>query len=183
MKKIIYGALLATLGSALLVAQFGGWHRGEPSNDEITAFLGLTEAQIACLQSNRDALKEALTPHFETMRNLQMQLRQANRDGADTTAIQAQINTERENANATHASFVATAQGCVDAAQAAKIGELVAAEALMREVRQGVGLLLLAPTEGAGIGGFGGPGPGFGGRGGPGRPGMGGGQRGPRADQ
>ena len=102
---------------------------------------------------------------------------------ADTTAIQAQIDTERENAKATHASFVATAQGCVDAAQAAKIGELVAAEALMREVRQGVGLLLLTPTEGPGIGGFGGPGPGFGGRGGPGRPGMGGGQRGPRAAQ
>ena len=183
MKKIIFGALLATFCSALLVAQFGGRMRGEPSNDEITAYLGLTETQIACLQANRDALKEALAPHFETMRSLQMQLRQANRDGADTTAIQAQIDTERENAKATHASFVATAQGCVGSAQAAKIAELVAAEALMREVRQGVGLLLLAPAEGPGIGGFGGHGPGFGGRRGPGHPGMGGGQRGPRGAQ
>jgi septal ring factor EnvC (AmiA/AmiB activator) len=176
MKKIIFGALLATFCSALLVAQFGGRMRGEPSNDEITAYLGLTETQIACLQANRDALKEALAPHFETMRSLQMQLRQANRDGADTTAIQAQIETERENAKATHSSFVATAQGCVGSAQAAKIAELVAAEALMREVRQGVGLLLLTPTD---TPGFGGPGPGFGGHAGPGGPGMGGGRRGP----
>lgn len=176
MKKIIFGVLLATFCSALLAAQFGGRMRGEQSNDEITAFLGLTEAQITCLQSNRDALKEALGPHFETMRNLQMQLRQANRDGADTSAIQAQIDSERENAKATHASFVATAQGCVGSAQAAKIAELVAAEALMREVRQGVGLLLLTPTDTPGFGGFG---PGFGGHGGPGGPGMGGGRRGP----
>jgi hypothetical protein len=180
MKKIIIGALLATACSALLIAQFGGRQRGEPSNEEITAFLGLNETQIACLQANRDALKEAMTPHFETMRGLQVQLRQANRDGADTAAIQAQIDTERENAKATHASFVATAQGCVDSAQAAKIGELVAAEALLREVRQGAGLLLLTPTD---MPGFGGPGPGFGGRGGPGHPGMGGGKRGPRGGQ
>ena len=176
MKKTIIGVLLATLCSALLVAQFGGWQRGEPNNDEITAFLGLTDAQIACLQANRDALKQALAPHFETMRNLQMQLRQANRDGTGTTAIKAQIDTERENAKTTHASFVASAQGCLDSTQTAKIGQLVAAEALMREVRQGVGLLLLTPTEGPGMGGFGGPGPGFGG---PGHPRMGG-HRGPR---
>jgi hypothetical protein len=183
MKKIIIGALLATACSALLVAQFGGRQRGEPSNDEITSFLALTESQTACLKANRDALKEAMAPHFETMRDLQMKLRQANRDGADTTAIQAQIETERENAKATHASFVASAQGCLDSAQTAKIGQLVAAEALMREVREGVGLLLLTPTEGPGIGGLGGPGQGFGGRGGPGHPGTGGGKRGPRGGQ
>lgn len=183
MKKIIIGALLATACSALLVAQFGGRQRGEPSNDEITAFLALTESQTACLQANRDALKEAMAPHFETMRDLQMKLRQANRDGADTTSLKTQIETERGNAKATHASFVATAQGCVDSTQAAKIAELVAAESLMREVRQGVGLLLLTPSDGPGIGGFGSHGPGPGGRRGPGDPGAGGGKRGPRGAQ
>ena len=94
-----------------------------------------------------------------------LQIREARRSGADTTSIESQIADVRSNLQAIRSQYSEVAQACADPSA---IGELVAAEALMDEVRQAVSLLAVESTretpEGFGSGGRRGRGPG-----GPGR--------------
>ncbi|MBI1354719.1 MAG: hypothetical protein GC160_10255 [Acidobacteria bacterium] len=165
MKKIIICTVFALASSALLPAQTPG-ERPAPSYDELIAHLGLTDSQIACLEANKTAFRETAAPTVEELRSLQRQLRQATRDSADTSAIETDIAAAKATLEGAKTSAVAAAQSCLDASQASALAELVAAETLMREVREGQSLLLLESSgEGAlpiggGRGGRRGPGPG-----------------------
>ena len=147
MKKLTIASLFALIGTTLLIAQFRGGERPEPNYDELIAFLGLSDTQVDCLQSNQDGLRDALAPTQEQVRDLQMQLRQATRNNEDTAAIQAEIDSVRAAAAATKTSFVSTAQSCLNSDQSGPLSDLVAAETLANEVRQGTRLSLLQSTE------------------------------------
>ncbi len=121
--------------------------RPEANIDDIVAHLGLSDSQVTCLESNRQSLRDATAPISEQIRPLQRDLRQATRNGDDTAAIQAEIDALRATAEGIKASHVASASSCIDVGQAPALAELVAAETLQREVRQGVGLLLIEPSE------------------------------------
>ncbi len=121
--------------------------RPEANIDDIVAHLGLSDSQVTCLESNKQSLRDATAPISEQIRPLQRDLRQAARNGDDTTAIQAEIDALRATAEGIKASHVVSAGSCIDAGQAPALAELVAAETLQREVRQGVGLLLIETSE------------------------------------
>ena len=147
MKTLTLASFFLLISTTLLSAQFAGGERPQPNHDELIAFLGLSGTQVDCLQSNQDALREALSPTKEQLRGLQRQLRQAARNGEDTAAIQAEIDSVRAAAAATKTSFVSTAQSCLNSDQNGQLSDLVAAETLINEVRQGIGLSLLQSTE------------------------------------
>jgi len=147
MKGIIRICALTIACGGLLVAQVEDGQRPEPNYEEAIAHLGLSDSQVDCLESNQSALREALAPSIEQLRDLQRQLREAARNGEDTTGIKAEIESVRSGAKIVKTGFVTTAQSCLDSGQFALLNELVAAETLMNEVRQGAGLLLLEPTE------------------------------------
>lgn len=151
MKKIVLTGILALASAALLPAQIEGGpgdrERPEPNFDDVIAHLGLTDAQVACLESNQESFREAAAPLVEEGRDLRGQLRTATRAGEDTAAIQAALASVGESLRAARSSHVASAQGCLDASQAGALAELVAAETLRTEVQQGARLLLLEGTE------------------------------------
>lgn len=155
MKKTWIALVLAAATALVVVAQERTRQRPEPTFDELTAYLTLNEAQLGCLQDNKDGLHEALAPSMEQMRDLVRQAREARRNGGDTAALQTQIQDLRTSTGETRTSFVNSAQGCLNPDQVAAVGNLIAAEALMHEVRQGAGLLLLEPTSGPGRSFFG----------------------------
>ena len=144
MKKISLILLVALAMTGALSAQTER-ERPEPNYEELMAHLNIDEAAIACLQANKEAFRETASPTGEQLRDLQRQLRQATRDGADTTAIQADIDAAKATLAGLKTTAVAAAQGCV--ADSAALAELVAAETLMTEVRQAGSLLLLESTE------------------------------------
>jgi predicted RNase H-like nuclease (RuvC/YqgF family) len=148
MKKLVVRSVLPLFGGALLLAQADG--RPKPSSDELTAYLKLSSTQVACLESNRDKFRETIDPSMDQLRELTKQMRQEVRDGKDTAAIQKQIESLQASISKTRSSYVASAQACVGGAAAVK--ELVAAETLMTEVRQAMGMLLLEPTDSGGGG-------------------------------
>ena len=140
--------VLSTVTLALSCSLFAQpAERPEANIDDIVVHLGLSDSQITCLESNRQSLHDAVAPIGEQIRPLQRALRQAARGGADTSAIQAEIDALRATAEGVKASHVASAGSCIDASQAPALAELIAAETLQREVRQGVGLLLVEPSE------------------------------------
>jgi|GEM_PF-2499330 len=148
MKKIVLTGILALATAALLPAQVDGdRERPEPNLDDVIAHLGLTETQVACLESNQESARESAAPFVEEGRDLRSQLRAATRAGEDTAAIQAALAAVGESLQAVRSSHVATAQSCLDAGQAGALAELVAAETLRSEVQQGTRLLLIEPTE------------------------------------
>ncbi len=156
MRKIIHSTLLAVALSAVALAQPGPGERPEPNLDAVITHLGLGDSQVACLEANREAFRDAATPFAQQLRELQRSLRQAARNEEDTTAIQAEIDGVRSSIEAVKASHVATAQSCLDSSQSAALAELVAAETLQQEVRQSIGLLLVESTsegKGAAAGG------------------------------
>lgn len=150
LKNFAVGSLLILVASPWLTAQTVDRERPAPSYDDLVAYLKLSDAQLACLKSNQEAFRNAASADMVKVRDLQKQLREAARSGADTTALRSQIDAVRASIQATRNSHVATAQACVGGAAAVK--ELVAAEALMNEVRQAIGLLLIQPTESGGAG-------------------------------
>lgn len=115
--------------------------------DDIAAHLNLTEFQIMCLEANHDGFRDAASPNAEELRAAQRTLRTAARNGEDTTAIQAEVDVLVAQINSIRTTYVISGQSCLDSIQKTQLGELVAAETLMQEVRQGVGLLLLESTE------------------------------------
>lgn len=145
MKRLVVCSFLVFVWSALLVAQPAERQRPEPNYDDLIAYLKLTDSQVACLEANKDAFRSAAAPSIEQLRDLQKQLRQVARQGTDTAAIASQIDSVRASIQGTRATYVTAAQNCVGGASA--VSDLVAAEALMKEVRQAIGLLLLQPTE------------------------------------
>lgn len=144
MKKINLTLIITLVSAGALSAQIER-QRPEPNYEELMAHLGIDEAGIACLQANKEAFRETASPTGQELRDLQRQLRQATRDGADTTAIQADIDAAKSTLAGLKTTAVAAAQGCV--ADSAALAELVAAETLMNEVRQAGSLLLLESTE------------------------------------
>lgn len=144
MKKIALTLFAALASTGLLVAQ-SDVERPAPNYDELMAHLNIDEAAIACLQANKEAFRETASPTAEQLRDLQRQLRQATRDGADTAAIEADIEAAKQTLAGLKSTAVAAAQGCVT--DSAALAELVAAETLMNEVRQAGSLLLLESTE------------------------------------
>ncbi len=144
MKKIVL-TLFAALASTGLLAAQTDVERPERNYDELMAHLNLDEAGIACLQANKEAFRESATPTVQELRDLQRQLRQATRDGSDTSAIEADIEAAKQTLAGLKSTAVAAAQGCVT--DSAALAELIAAETLMNEVRQAGSLLLLESTE------------------------------------
>ncbi len=155
MNKLAVVTALALSSGLWLAAQTADTQRRGPSYDDLVAYLKLTDAQLACLKSNQEAFRNAVSPDLEKLRDLGKQLRDAVRSGADTTALRSQIEAVQAGIQNTRKSHVATAQACVGGAAALK--ELIAAESLMREVHQAIGLLLIQPTDlpAPGPGGFG----------------------------
>ena len=148
-----------TVAGLLLSASFAfaQTERTEPTYDALRAYLG--DTSVDCLIANRDAMREAASADLETLRTLQQTLRQTRRDGGDTTAIESEIGEVRTSLEATRSQYGELAQACVDPSS---VADLVAAEALMDEVRQAVSLLAVESTREVPEG--------FGGRGyGPGR--------------
>lgn len=165
MKKLAVVTALALSSGLWLAAQSADTQRREPSYDDLIAYLKLTDAQLACLKSNQEAFRNAVSADVQKLRDLEKQLREALRSGSDTAAIQSQIDAVRSSIQATRSSYVSSAQACVGGAAALK--ELIAAESLMREVHQAIALLLIQPTDARPLGPFGpgGPGPAGGRRG------------------
>lgn len=147
MKKITVLCLVTLANVAFLLGQDAGTERPTPNIDEIVEFLALEPSQIDCLETNRAALADALSPTREQLRDLQAELRLTTRNGQDTTGIQAEIDSLKAAAESTKTTYTASAQACLTADQATAVGALVQAETLMNEVRQGKGLLLLEGTE------------------------------------
>ncbi len=173
MNKAVVCFVLVLATSTFAVAQIGDGERPEPTYDELVAHLGLSEAQLDQLDANKDDFLDAAAPLQQQIRDLKRQLRQAAQNGEDTTAIQGQIDAVKASIESTRATHVSIAQGILEPGQSAGLGELVAAETLMTEVRQGIGLLLMNATDERAQGGR------RRGRGGPG----GGGSRGPGGQQ
>ncbi len=171
MKKAVVCCVLALAMSTLLVAQNGPGDRPEPTRDELVAHLNLSAQQLADLDANKDDFLDAVAPLQQQLRDLKRQLRQASRDGADTTSLQGQIEAVKASVDGQRATFTKIAQGFGQGAeQQTRLGELVGAESLMTEVRQAMGLLLVT-ASGEGPGGPGnGPRRGRKGPGGPGGP-------------
>ncbi len=148
--------LTKTAACLLMTATFAfaQAERPAPTYDALRAFLG--DTAVDCLISNRDAMRDAAASDVEALRELQRTLRQTRRDGGDTTSIESQIAGVRSNLEATRGQYSELAQSCADPAA---VGQLVAAEALLDEVRQAVGLLAVESTrevpEGFGGGDFG----------------------------
>ena len=142
MKKLAFSTLLALAITMVASAQFEG-ERPEPSFDAVIAHLALTDSQVVCLETNRDAAREAAEPFVDQLRELRRSLRDAGRNGEDTTAIQTEVDGVVASLQSVQEAHVASAQSCLDASQAAAYGELVAAADLRQEVRQAAGLLLI----------------------------------------
>lgn len=154
MKKIILSALCALAVSTVAFAQQAR-ERPAPGYDDVIAHLGLSDSQIACLETNKDSAREAAAPFAEQLRDLTRTLRQAARNGEDVASIQSEIDAVRSSLQAVRSSHVTTAQSCLDVSQAAALGELIAAATLQQEVRQGASLLLIESGDGEGrSGGF-----------------------------
>ena len=159
MTKIVVFGLLALMCVTLVVAQSDETESDGPNYDELTTYLNLTETQVSCLETNRSSFRDAVATDVEQLRDLQRQLRQAIRNGEDTTSIQSEIDALQASIQSVRTTFIASAAGCLDGNQQAQISELVQAETLLNEVRQGIGLLLLQSTEERTHGSWGGFGP------------------------
>jgi hypothetical protein len=161
--KLLKGGVLAFVCAGIVAAQTDSGNRTGPSNEDLISHLSLTETQVSCLETNKTAFRNAASSSLEQLRDLQRQLREAARAGEDTAGIQSQIDSLRTSIQSTQTTYISSARGCLTSAQQTKVSELVQAETLLHEVRQGIGLLLLQSTEEKTDGVFDGP------RGGPGR--------------
>ena len=77
------------LSSAALVAQTES--DSTSRIDDLVAHMNLTDGQVTCLQDNRAAFRDAASPIAEDLRTAQRSLRQATRNGEDTSAFQAEV--------------------------------------------------------------------------------------------
>ena len=161
--KLFKVSLLTSICAGIVVAQTDSGGRSGPGNDDLIAHLNLTDTQVTCLDTNKTAFRSAVASSLEQLRDLQRQLREAAGAGQDTTSIQSQIDSLRASIQSTQTTYISSARGCLTSAQQTQINQLVQAETLLQEVRQGIGLLLLQSTEERPDGLF------SGGRGGPGR--------------
>lgn len=146
MRRIALAMALVFSFGTMAMAQDTEEREG-PNFDELAAFLNLSDSQLTCLEQNQEALRAAVGPSFEELRDLQRALRQARRNGEDTTALEGEIAAAREAISSTRSSFVVSAQACLTADQADELNELIAAETLMNEVRQAQRITLIEGTE------------------------------------
>ncbi len=139
MQRLMTAAACMLLTATFAFAQID---RPEPTYDALRAFVG--DTSVDCLIANRTAMRDAGAADVETLRGLQQTLRQTKRAGGDTTSIEAQIEEVHTRLEALRAQYAELAQACVDPALTS---QLVAAEALMDEVRQAVSLLAVESTR------------------------------------
>ena len=144
MKNLATYSLLILLCSTLLAAQPFDRQPPEPNYDQLIALFGEGNIDMDCLKANREAFQGNVSQHQEQLRDLQQQMREAIRNGGDTAAIHSQIESVRSLIADIRANHVAQAQACVSGPA---LANLVAAEKLMNEVRQAIGLMLIQPTE------------------------------------
>ena len=147
MKTLLALTCSLLLSGGVLFAQDNGTNDDSTRYDDVAAHLGLSDSQLACLDANKDAFREAAWPTAEELRAAQRALRSAALDGEDTTALQAEVDALAAQLASLRTTYVASAGGCLDSAQQTQLGDLIAAETLVQEVRQGIGLLLLESTE------------------------------------
>jgi hypothetical protein len=147
LSKLLTGSVRAFFCAGIATAQTDLGSRTGPSNDDLIAYLSLTDTQVSCLDTNKTAFRNAVSSSLEQLRELQGQLREAARSGEETAGIQSQIDSLRASIQSTQTTYVSSAHACLTSAQQTQVGQLVQAETLPHEVRQGIGLLLLQSTE------------------------------------
>jgi Spy/CpxP family protein refolding chaperone len=130
---------------------------------EVQSYLNLTDAQITSLQQLRQSEMAALKPIFEQIGPLRQSLRtQEQSSGADATAIGKlvlSIQSLEQQAAPIRSSYQQQALAVLTPAQQTKLAALQSAAALMRPIREAIGLNLLTPPAGVALEGPGGFGP------------------------
>ena len=173
--------LVAIIASAalagVLFAQGPEGRRGRQTPDALIAYLNLSETQVAALQENNKAMREAMRAVMESARDGRGDVREElQQDNPNPTIVgQALVDAKetREAIRAKKAEFRANALAILTADQQASLAALQQALELAPAARQAIGANLLESPEGQM--GRAGPGAHFGRRGGPG--GLGRGQR------
>jgi Spy/CpxP family protein refolding chaperone len=170
--------LVAIIASAalagVLFAQGPEGRRGR-TPDALVAYLNLSESQVAALEENNQAMRQAIRAVMESARGERNGVREElKQDNPNPTIVgQALVDAKenREAIRAKTAEFRASALAILTADQQASLAALQQALDLVPTARQAIGANLLESPEGQM--GPGGPGAPFAGRGGPGRPGRG----------
>jgi hypothetical protein len=170
-------AILASAALAVaLFAQGPEARRGRQTPDALIAYLQLSETQVAALQENNQAMREALRAIMESARDQRGDVREElKQDNPNPTIVgQALVDAKatREAIRAKSAEFRANALALLTADQQAQLAALQQALDLAPTARQAIGANLLESPEGMMGPGAPGGGP-FGRRGGPGGPGHG----------
>lgn len=135
--------------------------KGGPSTDAATAYLSLTDSQLAGLQAIRQTARTASEPVMQQLDTKRQELRTAmNATPVNATAIstiQAAITALRAQLDRIQESARAQMKALLSTAQVTKLATLAAAAALRDEVQ---GAMRIGLVEGGGPGGPGGRGPG-----------------------
>ena len=165
-------AIIASAAFAVaLLAQRPEGRRGGQTPDALVAYLTLSETQVAALQENNKAMREAIRAIGESARAGRGDVREElQQDNPNPTIVgQAMVDAKetREAIRAKSAEFRANALAILTADQQASLAALQQALDLAPTARQAIGANLLESPEG-GMG----PGGAFGRRGGPGGPGR-----------
>lgn len=171
--------LVAIIASAalavVLFAQGPEGRRGRQTPDALVAYLNLSDTQVAALQENNKAMREAIRAIMESARSERDGVREElQQDNPNPTIVgQALVDAKetREAIRAKSAEFRANALAILNADQQASLAALQQALELAPTARQAVGSNLLETPKGEM--GPGGPGSPFARRGGPGGPGRG----------
>ena len=171
--------LVAIIASAalavVLFAQGPEGRRGRQTPDALIAYLNLSDTQVAALQENNKAMREAIRAIMESARGERDGVREElQQDNPNPTIVgQALVDAKetREAIHAKSAEFRGNALAILNADQQASLAALQEALELAPTARQAIGANLLEAPEGQmGSGGPGGP---FAKRGGPGGHGRG----------
>jgi len=152
--------------------------RDRQTPDALAAYLNLSDTQLAALQENNKAMREAVRAIMESARGERDGVREElKQDNPNPTIVgQALVDAKetREAIRAKSAEFRANALAILTADQRASLAALQQSLELAPTARQAIGANLLEAPEGEmGPGGPGGPSGPFGRRGGPGGPGRG----------
>jgi Spy/CpxP family protein refolding chaperone len=157
--------------AAALFAQGPEGRHGRQTPDALVAYLNLSETQVAALQENNQAMREAVRAIMESARSerdgVREELKQENPNPTIVGQALVDAKATREAIRAKRAEFRAKALAILTADQQASLAKLQQALDLAPTARQAIGANLLESPEGEM--GPGGPGAPFARRGGPGR--------------
>lgn len=168
-------AIIASAAFAVtLFAQGPEGRRGHQMPEALVAYLNLNETQVAALQENNQAMREAIRSIMESARDgrdgVREELKQDNPNPAIVGQALVDAKETREAISAKRAEFSVKALAILTADQQASLAALQQALELAPTARQAIGANLLEAPEGEmGPGRHGGPFSRRGGHGGPGR--------------